>query len=66
MRAGRGMSRLIQLTTAGLPEEVILGAPVRDVAVAAAVLALTAVALAAVAGHRILARIRRVDTRGCG
>jgi membrane-associated phospholipid phosphatase len=58
VRAGRGMPRL---TAARRPEEAILGAPVRDTAVTAAVLALTAAVFAVAAGHGILARIQRVD-----
>ena len=61
MRAGRGMPRLTRLAAAGRPEEAILDAPVRDAAVTAAVLALTAVAFALVADHGILVRIQRVD-----
>ena len=61
MRAGRGMFRLTRLAAAGRPEEAILGAPARDAAVTATVLALTAVAFAAVADHGILVRIQRVD-----
>jgi membrane-associated phospholipid phosphatase/tRNA A-37 threonylcarbamoyl transferase component Bud32 len=60
-RTGRGMSRLSRLTAARRPEEAILAAPVRDVAVTATVLVLTAVAFAAAADHGILAHIRRVD-----
>ena len=61
MRAGRSMSGLTRPTADRRPEEAILGAPVRDVAVTAAALALTAVAFAAVADHGILAHIQRVD-----
>jgi membrane-associated phospholipid phosphatase len=61
VRAGGGMSRLSRLVTPRQPEEAILGAPVRDTAVTAAVLALTAVAFAVVADHGILAHIQRVD-----
>jgi len=61
VRAGRGMSRLSRLAAAGRPEGAILGAPRRDVAVTAAVLALTAVVFAVVADHGILVRIQRVD-----
>jgi len=61
VRAGRGMFRLTRLAAAGRPEEAILGAPARDAAVTATVLALTAVAFAAVADHGILVRIQRVD-----
>jgi membrane-associated phospholipid phosphatase len=61
VRAGGGMSRLKGLMTAGRPEEAILGAPARDAAVTAAVLALTAAAFAAVADHGVLAHIQRVD-----
>jgi membrane-associated phospholipid phosphatase len=55
------MSGLTRPTPARRPEEAILGAPVRDVVVTAAALALTAVAFAAVADHGILAFIQRVD-----
>ena len=58
MRAGRGMSRL---TAARRPEHPILGSPRRDIAVTAAVLALTAAAFALVADHGILAHIQQVD-----
>jgi membrane-associated phospholipid phosphatase len=61
VRAGRGMSRLTRQAGPRRPEEAILGAPGRDAAVTAAVLALTAVAFAAVADHGILAHIQRVD-----
>jgi membrane-associated phospholipid phosphatase len=61
VRAGRGMSGLSRLTADRRPEEAILGAPVRDAAVTAAVLALTAVAFAAVADHGVLAHVQRVD-----
>jgi membrane-associated phospholipid phosphatase len=61
VRAGGGMSRLSRLVTPRQPEEAILGAPVRDTAVTAAVLALTAAAFAVVADHGILAHIQRVD-----
>ena len=60
MRAGSGVSRLSRLALRE-PEEAILGAPVWDVAVTAAVLALTTVAFALVADHGILVRIQRVD-----
>jgi membrane-associated phospholipid phosphatase len=55
------MSRLTWRAAARRPEEAILGAPVRDVAVTAAVLALTAAAFAVVADHGILAHLQRVD-----
>jgi hypothetical protein len=42
-------------------EEPVLGAPARDAALTAAVLALTAVVFALVADHGILAHIQRVD-----
>ena len=61
MRAGGGMSRLTHRTAARRPEEPILGAPGRDAAVTAAVLALTAAAFAVVADHAILVQIQRVD-----
>jgi hypothetical protein len=61
VRAGGGMSRLSRLVAPRQPEEAILGAPVRDTAVTAAVLALTAAAFAVVADHGMLARIQRVD-----
>ena len=61
MRAGRGMSGLSGPAAANEPEETILGAPRRDVAVTAAVLALTAVVFAAVADHGMLVHIQRVD-----
>jgi hypothetical protein len=61
VRAGRGMSRLTRLAAPRRPEEAILGAPVRDAAVTAAVLALTALAFAAVADRGVLVRIQRVD-----
>ena len=53
MRAGCAVSRVA--------EEPVLAGRGRDVAVTAAVLALTAVAFAAVADHGILAHIQRVD-----
>lgn len=43
------------------PEEPVLAAPGRDVAVTAVVLALTAVVFAAVADHGVLAHIQRAD-----
>jgi membrane-associated phospholipid phosphatase len=61
VRAGRGMSRLSRPATPRQPEEAILGAPVRDTAVTAAVLALAAATFAVVADHGILAHIQRVD-----
>jgi membrane-associated phospholipid phosphatase len=61
VRAGRGMSRVSRPAAARRPEETILGAPIRDVAVTAAVLTLSAVACAAVADHGVLAHIQRVD-----
>jgi membrane-associated phospholipid phosphatase len=61
VRAGRGMSGLSRLAAASRPEGAILGAPRRDVAITAAVLALTAAAFAVVADHGILVRIQRVD-----
>jgi hypothetical protein len=61
VRAGRGMSRLTRRVAPRRPEEAILGAPRRDTAVTAAVLALTAVAFAAAADHGVLAHIQRVD-----
>ena len=56
MRTGRAMSRLTKAE-----EEPVLAAPLRDTAVTAAVLALTAVAFAVVADHGILAQIQRAD-----
>ncbi|HTQ94656.1 MAG TPA: hypothetical protein VMK84_34705, partial [Streptosporangiaceae bacterium] len=44
-----------------LTEEPVLAAPLRDAAVTAAVLALTAVAFAVVADHGLLAHIQRAD-----
>jgi membrane-associated phospholipid phosphatase len=61
VRAGGSMSRLTRRTAARRPEEPILAAPVRDTAVTAAVLALTAAVFALVADHGILAHIQRVD-----
>ena len=61
MRAGRGMSGLTRWAAPRQPEEAILGSPGRDVAVIAAVLAVTAAAFAVVADHGILAHIQRVD-----
>jgi membrane-associated phospholipid phosphatase len=55
VRTGRAMSRLTKA------EEPVLAAPLRDTAVTAAVLALTAVAFAVVADHGILAQIQRAD-----
>jgi membrane-associated phospholipid phosphatase len=43
------------------PEEPVLAAPGRDIAVTAAVLALTAVVFALAADHGVLARVQRVD-----
>jgi membrane-associated phospholipid phosphatase len=56
VRTGRAMSRLTKAE-----EEPVLAAPLRDTAVTAAVLALTAVAFAVVADHGILAQIQRAD-----
>jgi hypothetical protein len=56
VRTGRAMSRLTKAE-----EEPVLAAPLRDTAVTAAVLALTAVAFAVVADHGILAQIQRTD-----
>ena len=53
MRAGCAVSRVA--------DEPVLAGRGRDVAVTAAVLALTAVAFAAVADHGILAHIQRAD-----
>jgi uncharacterized membrane protein YbhN (UPF0104 family) len=53
VRAGCGMS--------GVKEEPVLAAPGRDAALTAAVVVLTAVVFALVAGHGILARIQHVD-----
>ena len=53
MRAGRAVPRVA--------EEPVLAIRGRDVAVTAAVLALTAVAFAVVADHGILAHIQRAD-----
>jgi membrane-associated phospholipid phosphatase len=61
VRAGRGVPRLSRLVAPGRPEEAILGAPRRDTAVTAAVLAVTAAAFAVAADHGILVRIQRVD-----
>jgi membrane-associated phospholipid phosphatase len=61
VRAGCGMSWLSRLAAASRPEGAILSAPRRDVTVAAAVLAITAVVFAVVADHGILVRIQRVD-----
>ena len=61
MRLGRDMSRLSRLVAARRPEEAILAAPERDVAVTALVLALTAVAFALAADHGIMTRIQHVD-----
>ena len=55
MRAGCAMSRVSR------PEEPVLAAPGRDVAVTAVVLALTAVVFALVADHGVLAHIQRAD-----
>ena len=56
MRTGRAMSRV-----AAPGEELVLAAPLRDTAVTAAALALTALAFALVADHGILAHIQRAD-----
>ena len=56
MRTGRAMSRV-----AAPEEEPVLAAPLRDTAVTAAVLALTAVTFAVVSDHGILAHIQRAD-----
>ena len=56
MRTGRAMSRV-----AATGEEPALAAPLRDTAVTAAVLALTAVTFAVVSDHGILAHIQRAD-----
>ena len=56
MRTGRAMSRV-----AAPGEELVLAAPLRDTAVTAAVLALTAVTFAVVSDHGILAHIQRAD-----
>jgi membrane-associated phospholipid phosphatase len=61
VRAGGGMSGLSRLVTPRRPEEALLAAPERDVAVTAAVLALTAVVFALAADHGIMAHIQRVD-----
>ena len=56
MRTGCAVSRLVQQA-----EEPVLAAPLRDAAVTAAVLALTAAAFAVVADHGLLAHIQRAD-----
>ena len=56
MRTGRAMSRV-----AAPGEVLVLAAPLRDIAVTAAVLALTAVTFAVVADHGILAHIQHAD-----
>ena len=62
MRAGGGMSGLSRLVAPpGRPEEALLAAPERDVAVTAGVLALTAVVFGLAAGHGIMARVQHVD-----
>jgi membrane-associated phospholipid phosphatase len=61
VRAGCDMSRLTRWAAPRRPEEAILGSPGRDVAVTAAVLAVTAAAFAAAADHGILAHIQQVD-----
>ena len=53
MRAGCGMSGMSRPAAASTAGGGLLGAPRRDVAVTAAVLALTAVAFAVVADHGI-------------
>ena len=61
MRAGGGMSGLSRLAAPRRPEEALLAVPERDVAVAAGVLALTAVVFGVAADHGILTHIQRVD-----
>ena len=55
------MSGLSRLVSAKQPEEQLLAAPARDVAVTAAVLALTAVAFALVADRGIMVHVQHVD-----
>ena len=61
MRMGRGMSRLSRLTATGRPEEPLLAAPARNVAITATVLALTAMVFALAADHGIMARVQHAD-----
>jgi membrane-associated phospholipid phosphatase len=61
VRAGRGMSGMSGPAAAKEPEETLLAAPRRDVAVTATVMAVTAVVFAAVADHGMLVHIQRVD-----
>ena len=61
MRLGCGMSWLTRRVPAEEPEQALLAAPGRDVAVTAAVVALTAVVFAAVADRGMLAHIQRLD-----
>ena len=56
MRTGCAVSRLVKQA-----EEPVLAVPLRDAAVTAAVLALTAAAFAVVADHGLLAHIQRAD-----
>jgi len=56
VRTGCAVSRLVRQA-----EEPVLAAPLRDAAVTAAVLALTAAAFAVVADHGLLAHIQRAD-----
>jgi undecaprenyl-diphosphatase len=55
------MSRVSRHAPAKVPEQALLGAPGRDAAVTAAVLALTAVVFAEVADHTMLAHIQHLD-----
>ena len=61
MRAGGAMSWLTRLVPAKRPEEPLLAAPQRDVAVTAAVLALTAVVFALAADHGVMTHVQNVD-----
>lgn len=61
MRAGGGMSGLSRLVAVTAPEEPLLAARERDVAVTAAVLAVTAVVFALAADHGVMTRVQNVD-----
>ena len=66
VRAGRGMSGMSGPAAAKEPEETLLAAPGRDVAVTATVMAVTAVVFAAVADHGRWRTSSAWTTRGCG
>jgi hypothetical protein len=61
MRTRRRMPRMSQPGAPGRAEPALVAAPVRDAAITAVVVALTACAFAAAGDHQTLASIQRLD-----